>query len=296
MQKIISCLWFDNQAEEAANFYKSVFANTKIGRTARYDKASAQASGQPEGSVLTTEFEIEGYKFLGLNGGPIFKINPSISFFVVLEDEKEVDNLWNKLVDGGSVMMDLQKYDWSEKYGWVQDKFGVSWQVSLGKKKDVGGKTISSSLLFVGDKFGKAKEAVNFYTSVFKESKIEGIMENSDGTVMHAQFYLFGETFMAMDSGKDHQFNFNEAISFIVNCKDQKEVDYYWNKLTSDGGAESVCGWLKDKIGVSWQIVPEALPRLLNDPDKEKAGKVMQAMIKMKKIEIAGLEKAYKAN
>src|SRR3990172_9310346 len=107
MQKIISCVWFDNQAEQAANFYSSVFNNTKIGRTARYDKASAQASGQPEGSVVTTGFEIEGFKFLGLNGGPVFKINPSISFFVITKEENEIDDLWNKLSEGGKILMEL---------------------------------------------------------------------------------------------------------------------------------------------------------------------------------------------
>ncbi|MFO7526559.1 MAG: VOC family protein [Ignavibacteriaceae bacterium] len=295
MQKITSCLWFDSNTEEAANFYTSLFKNSKIGKVTRYDEASSKASGQPAGSVLTIEFEIEGYKFLGLNGGPAFKLNPSISFFVVLEDEKEVDNLWNKLSEGGSVLMGLQKYEWSEKYGWVQDKFGLSWQVSLGKKSDVG-QTITPSLLFAGNQFGRAEEAVNLYTSVFKNSDIVGIMKNSSGdnSVMHAQFKLNGEVFMAMDSKEDHQFNFNEAISFVVDCKDQEEVDYYWNNLTSDGGQESVCGWLKDKFGVSWQITPTILTKYLVDKDAEKSQRVMQTMLQMKKIVIEDLEKAYK--
>lgn len=295
MQKITSCLWFDSNAEEAANFYTSLFKNSNIGKVARYDEASSKASGQPAGSVLTIEFDIEGYKFLGLNGGPVFKLNPSISFFVVLEDEKEVDTLWNKLLDGGSVLMEYQKYEWAEKYGWLQDKYGLSWQISLGKKSDVG-QTITPSLLFAGNQFGRAEEAVNLYTSVFKNSDIVGIMKNpsGDSSVMHAQFKLNGEVFMAMDSREDHQFNFNEAISFVVDCKDQEEVDYYWNNLTSDGGQESVCGWLKDKFGVSWQITPTILTKYLVDKDAEKSQRVMQAMLQMKKIVIEDLEKAYK--
>lgn len=293
MQKITPFLWFDNNADEAVNFYTSLFPNSKIGKISRYDETGAAASGRPAGSVMTIEFFIDGQEFAAINGGPAFKFNPSISFFAVFEDEKEVDKLWYKLVDGGSVLMEYQKYDWSEKYGWVQDKFGLSWQVSLGKKKDVGGNTVSSSLLFVGDKYGKAKEAVNFYSSVFKESKIEGIMENSDGTVMHAQFYLFGETFMAMDSREDHHFNFNEAISFVVNCDTQDEVDYYWDQLTADGGEESMCGWLKDKFGVSWQITPKILIQMISSSNAEEAKNAMQAMLKMKKIIIADLEKAY---
>lgn len=295
MQKITSCLWFDSNAEEAANFYTSIFKNSNIGKIARYDEASAKASGLPAGSVLTIEFEIEGYKFLGLNGGPVFKLNPSISFFVVLENEKEVDNLWNKLVDSGSVLMELQKYDWSEKYGWLQDKFGLSWQISLGKKSEVG-QTITPSLLFVGNQFGRAEEAVKYYTSIFRNSEIVGILKNpsGDNSVMHAQFKLNGEVFMAMDSGENHQFNFNEAISFVVECKDQEEVDYYWNKLTSDGGVESQCGWLKDKVGVSWQITPKILVDYLSDKDAVKAQRVMTAMLQMKKIIISELDKAYR--
>lgn len=190
--------------------------------------------------------------------------------------------------------MELQKYDWSEKYGWVQDKYGLSWQISLGKKKDVGGNAVSSSLLFVGDKFGKAKEAVNFYTAVFKESEIKGIKENPDGTVMHAQFYLNGETFMAMDSKENHQFDFNEAISFMVNCDSQKEIDYYWEKLTSDGGAESMCGWCRDKYGVSWQITPTILNKMMSKGTEEQVARVTQAFLQMKKFNIAVLEKAYR--
>lgn len=158
MQKITPCLWFDNQTEEAANFYTSIFPNSKIGKILRYDAASAKVSGQPEGAVLTVEFELNGEQFMGLNGGPIFK--------------------------------------------------------------------------------------------------------------------------------------FTEAVSFTVDCKDQEEVDHYWNKLTADGGKEVECGWLKDKFGLSWQIVPTILPQLLSDPDKGKAGRAMQAMLQMKKIIIADLEKA----
>lgn len=288
MQKIVPFLWFDNNAEEAVNFYTSIFDDSKTGRTARYDEAGAQASGMAENSVMTIDFQIEGKNFTAINGGPHFKINPSISFFVVYENEDQVDKLWKELIDGGMVMMELQKYDWSEKYGWVQDRFGVSWQVSLGKKKEVGGNTISNCLLFVSDKSAIAKEAVNFYASVFKESEIAGIMENPDGTVMHAQFYLFGETFMAMDGGPEHKFNFNEAVSFVVNCDTQEELDYYWEKLSEGGDAKAqMCGWLKDKFGVSWQIVPSVLPELLQDSERSK--RVMSEVLKMKKIDIQTL-------
>lgn len=134
----------------------------------------------------------------------------------------------------------------------------------------------------------QAEEAANFYVSVFKNSKIEKIVRNGD-SVMVVDFSLDGQKFTALNGGP--QFKFNESISFVVNCDTQEEVDYFWEKLTADGGAESMCGWLKDKFGLSWQIVPEALPRLLSDPDPAVAQTAMAAMLKMRKIVIADLQK-----
>lgn len=147
----------------------------------------------------------------------------------------------------------------------------------------------------------KAEEAVNFYTSIFKNSKISNITRygkegyeihgRKEGTVMTVDFEIEGQKFLALAAGPE--FKFNEAISFIVTCKTQKEVDYYWEKLTADGGQESVCGWLKDKYGVSWQIVPEMMGKLVGDSTSEKSQRAMKAMLQMKKIDIEGLKKAY---
>jgi predicted 3-demethylubiquinone-9 3-methyltransferase (glyoxalase superfamily) len=137
-----------------------------------------------------------------------------------------------------------------------------------------------------------AEEAMKFYTSVFKDAKIKGTMPGPNGTVMGGSFELFGQEFMTLNGGPQ-DFKFNESISFYVHCKDQEEVDYYWGKLTADGGEESRCGWLKDKYGVSWQIIPDALSEYLGSPEREKAGRAMEAMLKMKKIIIADLKKAY---
>lgn len=294
MQKITSCLWFDSNAEDAVKFYTSIFRNSKIGTVFRYDEASSQASGQPEGSVLTIEFEIAGIKFLALNGGPVFKFNPSVSFFILVKDEPEIDRLWKKFSDGGKVLMELNKYDWSKKYGWVEDKFGLSWQIILAEG-DIK-QEIFPSLLFVNSAFGRAEEAIKYYTSVFNNSKIESIYKfpDNENAVMYSDFILDGNLFAAMDGPGEHNFQFNEAISFIIDCNDQTEVDYYWNKFTADGGEESMCGWLKDKFGVSWQITPKILVDMLNDKDANKAKRVMQAMLQMKKINIAEIERAYK--
>jgi predicted 3-demethylubiquinone-9 3-methyltransferase (glyoxalase superfamily) len=248
---------------------------------------------------MVVMFELYGKKFMALNGGPKFKINPSVSFFVLCKSAEEADTKWNKLSQGGMVMMPMGSYPWSEKYGWCMDKFGVNWQVMIG---DIGGETIVPSLMFTMDKSGKAEEAINLYTSVFRNSEIKFIARyekgepDVEGYIKHAQFRLEGQYFSAMDSSGPHPFTFSEGLSLVVGCKDQEEVDYYWNKLTADGGQESMCAWLKDRFGVSWQIVPTKLGELIGSPDREKADRAIQAMLKMKKIIIADLQKAYDGN
>lgn len=283
VQKISPFLWFDHQAEAAAQFYTTVF-DGQIG--------SAMRNGD---AVMVINFTLDGQKFAALNGGPMFQINPSISFFVLCESEAETDSVWQQLSEGGKALMPLERYPWSEKFGWVQDRFGLSWQVMLGKKSDMGGQNFTPSLLFCGPQQGRAEEAIQFYTGLFHQSAASDIrrygpeMASREGQVTYAQITLEGQSFVLMDSGVDQPFSFNEAVSLVVNCKDQEEVDFFWDKLTADGGQESQCGWLKDKFGVSWQIVPEALPRLLSDPDPAVAQRAMQNMMQMRKIEIAKL-------
>jgi predicted 3-demethylubiquinone-9 3-methyltransferase (glyoxalase superfamily) len=291
-------LWFDSQAEEAAKFYTSVFPNSKIGDIVRYGKEGFEIHGRPEGSVMVVEFELSGEKFVALNGGPLFNFNPSISFFVVCETIEETDRTWNLLLKDGKVLMPLQKYDWSEKYGWLTDRYGLSWQISYGKIADVGQK-ITPSFMFVGEQHGHAEEAIEFYTSIFKDSAIERILRHGagetehEGTVAHAQFKLAGQKFMIMESAmKEHLFKFNEAVSIIVNCQTQKDIDYYWEKLTT-GGEEVACGWLKDKFGVSWQIDSVELTQMLKDGDKEKVAQVTNEFLHMKKFDVAKLKEAF---
>jgi predicted 3-demethylubiquinone-9 3-methyltransferase (glyoxalase superfamily) len=295
MQKIIPNLWFDKEAEEAAEFYTAIFANSKIGAKTYYGKVGKEIHGQDEGTLLTVDFELEGYRFVALNGGPLFKFNPSISFFVRCSDEKEVDDIYSKLSVGGNVLMPLAKYDFSEKYAWISDKYGLTWQLFLGEKVE---QKIAPCLLFVGDQTGKAEEAMNLYTSIFPESKLgqiskyeEAESQVNNAKVKYGQFWLAGQELVAMDSGIDHKFAFNEAISLLVECKDQAEIDEYWGKLSAVPESEQ-CGWLKDKFGVSWQIAPEGMDKYLNDPDQSRADRVMAAFLKMKKIDIAEIEAA----
>jgi predicted 3-demethylubiquinone-9 3-methyltransferase (glyoxalase superfamily) len=290
MQKIAPFLWFNNQAEEAANFYVSIFKNSKVMSVTRY----GDAGPGPKGSVMSLTFQLEGEDFYALNGGPVFTFTPAISFFVNCGTQQEIDELWKKLTAGGMVLMELGKYPFSEKFGWVQDKYGISWQLNLASHKQ----KIIPFLMFVREQHGKAEEAMKFYISLFKNSDIvqierygPGEME-PEGTIKRAMFSLNGWEFMAIDSSGEHQFTFSPAISLFVNCETQQEVDELWEKLSA-GGEKGQCGWLKDKYGVSWQIVPTILNKLLQDKDPEKAKRVMQAMLQMKKIDIAGLKQAY---
>jgi predicted 3-demethylubiquinone-9 3-methyltransferase (glyoxalase superfamily) len=276
--KIYPCLWFDGNAKEAAEFHCSVFANSKI----------------TTDTPMVVNFELSREKFMGLNGGPNFKFNPTISFFAICETKEEIVTCWNKLIEGGSVMMPLNKYPWSEKYGWLQDKFGVSWQLMQGSVEAMGQKIIPA-LMFTGSQASKAEQAMNFYASIFSDSKIKDINRyvagehDVEGTIKHARFQLDKENFVAMDSSAPHGFQFNEAISFVVDCETQQEIDYYWSKLT-EGGQENQCGWLKDKFGVSWQIVPTILGKLMSDPNKSQ--RVVAAFMQMKKFDIEKLLKA----
>lgn len=300
-QKIIPHLWFDGRAEEAAKFYVSIFGNNSaIYDRTFYSSMGQEIHGMEEGAVMTVDFQLHGQSFIALNGGPHFNFTPAISFFVTCETELELDELWQNLNDGGTPLMPLDQYEWSEKYGWIQDKFGLTWQISLGKLHDVQGQKIVPSFMFVS-KQGQAEEAVNFYTSLFDHSDITGILkyekgaDQPEGSVMHSQFTLNGgEVFMAMDSSPEHAgFIFNEAISLLVKCEDQDEIDYFWEKLSADSKAEQ-CGWLKDKFGLSWQIVPKNLNDLLNADDRDSANRVMKAMLQMKKLDIQQLREAYK--
>ncbi|MBL0740935.1 VOC family protein [Chryseolinea lacunae] len=297
-KRFASGLWFDSQAEEAARFYTTLFPQSGIGVITRYGKEGYEIHKQPEGKVMTVTFTLSGHEFMATNGGPLFKFNPSISYYVVAETEAEVNTLWEALSKDGQVLMPLNKYDWSEKYGWTSDRYGLSWQITLGKVSEVGQK-ITPLYMFVQNAFGRAEEAIRFYTSIFKNSSIDALHKYPagpnmpEGKVMHARFKLGGETFMAMDGAGNHAFSFNEAISTIVNCATQDEIDYYWNKLTADGGQESHCGWLKDKFGVWWEVVPVQLGDMLTNPDKNKTERVVEAFLKMKKFNIATLEEAF---
>lgn len=297
LQKSITpCLWFDDQAEEAIKFYTSLFPNSRIGKIMRYGKEGFEYHQKHEGSVMTVEFKLNGQPFLVLNGGPDFQFNESVSFYVYCGSEERINFLYEKLTEGGSVNMPLDKYDWTKKYAWVKDKFGVSWQLDIENLNSP--QKIVPSLLFVNEKFNRVKEAINHFTSIFPNSEVimefpfDKSMNLPEDTLLFAQFKLNGYLFNLMSGGTlKHEFDFNESISFIIYCETQGEIDYYWQKLT-EGGEEVQCGWLKDKFGISWQVVPTILNELLRDP--QKSSKAMNAVFAMKKFDIETLIKESK--
>jgi predicted 3-demethylubiquinone-9 3-methyltransferase (glyoxalase superfamily) len=288
MSKFSPCLWFDGQVEEAAAFYADTFEEGKINQVAYY----VNSDHRPAGSVLTVSLTLCGLDFLLLNGGPEFSLTPAISFYVECETEAQIDRLWAKLSQGGTVLMDYGEYPFSPKFGWVNDRYGVSWQLVLAQRKQ----SIAPAFLFTQQHSGQAEAAMLNWIEIFGKGQVEFIEKNSDGTVAQALFMLHGQPFRVMDGGEiDHAFTFTMGTSLYIDCKDQAEIDRLWEAVTAEG-KEWPCGWMEDEYGVSWQTGSKELERLLDGADPERASRVMRAMDQMKKIDLAALKKVYEEN
>jgi predicted 3-demethylubiquinone-9 3-methyltransferase (glyoxalase superfamily) len=291
MQRIVPHLWFDKEADEASKFYMSLFENSQI-------KDRIILNGTPSGTVEIITIELAGHEFMLMSAGPYFKFTPAVSFLIACDTVDEVDELYQKLYEGGEELMPLGVYPFSEKYGWVMDRYGLSWQVMYMGDLEAKQK-ITPTLMFVGEQCGRAEEALQLYTSVFKNAKMNDILRYGEGAlpdepdmIQHAEFTLENQDFAAMDSAYEHDFTFNEAISFVVNCETQEEIDYYWDKLSADPEAEQ-CGWIKDKFGFSWQITPTEMNDMMRTEDPIKMARVTEAMLQMKKLDLAELKRAF---
>ena len=294
-QTIIPHLWFEKEAHEAARFYVSIFPESNINE-------NVVIFDTPSGDTETVYFNLWGHDFVAISGGPLFKFNPSVSFIVNFDSSREQDanqqlnEVWNRLSESGTVLMPLDKYPFSERYGWIQDKFGVSWHLTLSKGNER--PTIVPSLLFAGEQSGRAEEAMQFYLSVFNNSRRGLVVRtpqeaepDQPGKIMFANFMLENQWFAAMDGTKEHAFRFNGAISLMVYCDTQEQIDDYWYKLSAVPEAEQ-CGWLMDRFGLSWQIVPSGLDEMLSTGTPEQMARVTAAFLKMKKIDLAELKRA----
>lgn len=292
MSFITPHLWFNNQATVATNFYVSLFNDAQI-------TSSIVLHNTPSGNCDVHTFTLMGQDFMSISAGPYFTFNPSTSFMVACSSIEEVDRLWHALIIGGTALMPIDTYPFSKRYGWLNDQFGVSWQLMHDGGRDIA--RITPSMLFTGDVYGKAEEAMNYYVSVFPNAKVHEISrygetqpQENPNAINYARFTLNDTEMVVMDSGLEHNFAFNEAVSFIVECDTQEEIDTYWNALSAVPEAEQ-CGWLKDRFGVSWQIVPRSLHHMMRTGTQEQIDAITQAFLPMKKFDIAALEEAFAA-
>lgn len=288
MPTIIPHLWYDTQAKEAALFYTTLFKHSAL-------LDSTILADTPSGDAELVSFTLAGMEFAAISAGPYFHLNPSISLFVSCKTKEDVNTKWEALSQGGKILMPLQSYPFSTYYGWVEDRFGLSWQLTLNESSSL---SIRPCLLFAQEACGKAYEAISYYVSLFESSAIHNASfyeketkAENHATLQFASFRLKEQEFIAMDHGLEGDFTFNEAFSFMVNCKNQEEIDYYWNALSADPEAEQ-CGWLKDRFGVSWQIVYDKMNDLMFQGTKAEVERVTQAFMEMKKLNIAVLEQA----
>ncbi|HOA39382.1 MAG TPA: VOC family protein [Flavihumibacter sp.] len=274
------CFWFNGEkkAQEAAEMYCALFAGSSL-----------RSSGS-----LVTHFEIGGLPVMLLDAGPMFRPNPTISLYATFEKKEEIDRAWSAFAAEGKVLMPLQQYEWSSYYGWVEDRFGINWQLTLGKIADVGQQVVPL-LMFCGAQQNKAEAAIDYYTHVFRDAeklfdmRYQPGQAKTNATIVHARYRLGNTLFMAMDSGVPQPFSFNQGVSLVISCDTQAEIDYYWQEFSSKG-EESQCGWCADQFGVWWQVVPTILGELMADPATSQA--VMNAFMKMKKFDIDVLLRA----
>ncbi len=293
MISIVPHLWFDKDAIEAARWYTSLFEHSDVTGIHRI-------SGTPSGDVDIVDFKLANLELEAINAGPYFKINPSISLMVACRTAEEVDRLYAALIEGGSELMELGEYPFSKRYAWVADRYGLNWQLMLAEQVDEKNK-IRPVLLFGGHACGYAEDAMEYYRSVFPGSSIGHVNHYSPGEAMDPRARInYGELnindtqLVMMDHGMGGEDEFNEAVSLIVFCDNQQEIDTYWEKLTHVPEAEQ-CGWLKDKFGVSWQIVPANMAELMAGGTSEEVERVTVAMLGMKKLDIAALQQARKS-
>ena len=293
MQRIVPSLWFDHTAAEAAEFYCSVLPDARILDTQHYPTHGLPDFQQEfAGQALAVEFEIAGVRLVGINAGPQFRPNPSISLMVNFDPSRDpaarehLDAVWAGLSEGGTELMALDEYPFSRRYGWVQDRYGVSWQLILTDPEGEPRPNLIACLLFGGPVQNRAGEALGFYSEVFGGRVGTTATYPGDtgpataGSLMFSEFALGDDWVVLMDSGVPQDFTFTPGVSLMVECADQAEIDRYWGWLSAVPEAEQ-CGWCVDRFGVSWQVVPADLNELINVPGG------YQKMLDMRKIEIA---------
>ena len=294
MQKIVPNIWFNKNAVEAAEFYTRIFPNSRSRVQSRYPSENLPDFQKDfAGLPLTVALQIDDMEFVLINAGDEFRPNVSVHFMInfdplffaaetgVAANSREatlaartaLDNAWNSLSDGGRVLMDVGEYDFSPRYGWVEDRYGVSWQLILTDSEGEPRPFILPALLFGAAAQNKCRETIEHYLKVFANSAWGNIHTYptamgpaTEENIMHCDFTLAGQWFVAMDSATEQTESFGCGVSFEVKCADQAEIDYFWEALSAVPEAE-ICGWLVDGAGVSWQIVPANMDELMERPN-----------------------------
>lgn len=292
MQRIVPNIWCQGNAYEVGKFYTATFPDTSMEVTAYYPEEGLpdfqkDFAGQP----LVVDVTLSGYLLRLVNAGQDFRPTPAISFIINMnpadhggEDltRGEIMRMWEALTDGGQVRMPLGEYPHSLLYGWVEDAYGVNWQLMLSDPAAETRPPVTPQFLFTGEN-AQAQQAIELYTGLFPDSSTGMTLpQGDDGGIMFAEFTLAGQWFSAMDGGTIHNFTFSPGLSLEFDCADQQEIDSLWGALSAVPEAEQ-CGWLVDRFGVSWQIVPANMGELMQRPG------AYQRMLKMKKIVIADL-------
>ncbi len=296
--RIVPCIWLDDQAEAAASFYVAAFGEGRVEAVAHFPRSGENPANKPPGSVLTVDFTVAGQRFTLLNGGPNSRPNPSVSFHVHLPDAASVDALYAALGAGGVDLMPLDAYPWSPRFVWLQDRFGVSWQLMA--RADATRPTVVPALMFAGLHHGRAREAIAAYAAALPGSRVLHVEDFGEGeggevgTVKQAVLELLGQPVVAMDGGAGHAFGFDEGVSLQVTCADQAEVDRVATALAADGGEEGPCGWVRDRFGLWWQVVPEAVAGWMASDDEAARDRVFHALVPMRRLDVAALERAYR--
>lgn len=271
---VFPCIWMKEGAKEAMNFYVNIFDNSAISYL----------------NDIVCYGKLEGSSIMYLNSNPDYNPNTSISIMILSNEKEKITRYYNKLKEDGEELMPLGKYEWSEWYVWIKDKYGLHWQLYTGDGSMEITHPFAPTIMYGEKQQGKCKEAIDLFSKVFPDFKSDGVMEYPEGPmkgqVMHSQFWLNKNIMMAMDSGVEQVQSFNETISLVIECKDQKSIDHYWESLIENGGESSKCGWLKDKFGMSWQVAPYNVDELLFESGNPKA---FENMLKMEKIIIADL-------
>ena len=295
--RIVPCIWFEDQAEAAASFYVAAFEQGHVDAVARYPRTGGNPSNQPPGSDLTVDLTLADQRFTLLNGGPIFKPNPSVSFHVHLPDAAAVDVLHAALGAGGMDLMPLDTYPWSPRFVWLQDRFGVSWQLMA--RDDAARPTIVPALMFAGPHHGRARAAIAAYVAALPGSSVVHVEDFGEGeggevgTGKQAVLELMGQPVVAMDGGPGHAFGFDEGVSLQVMCTDQAEVDRVATALAADGGEEGPCGWVRDRFGLWWQVGTARVGAWMASEDEAARDRVFHALLPMHRLDLAALERAF---